>query len=154
VIFRKDNGTAELGQCCCGRLLWLGDEAESRVRIAFEAGTEYELDRNPVTLPWGQTVEAVLAVPKEATHGMAGAGVDTVHDPVCHMDIDPKTAAATSEYKGVTYYFCARGCKLDFDDDPEGVLKAEAEFDHSQPSEHMTMASSAVPKKPWWRFWA
>ena len=23
----------------------------------------------------------------------------TVHDPVCHMDIDPATAAGTSEYK-------------------------------------------------------
>jgi YHS domain-containing protein len=26
----------------------------------------------------------------------------TVHDPVCHMDIDPATAAGTSEYKGQT----------------------------------------------------
>ena len=35
----------------------------------------------------------------------------TVHDPVCHMDIDPATAAGTSEYKGQTYYFCSMGCK-------------------------------------------
>ena len=27
----------------------------------------------------------------------------TVHDPVCHMDIDPATAAGTSEYQGQTY---------------------------------------------------
>jgi YHS domain-containing protein len=76
---------------------------------------------------------------------------ETVHDPVCHMDIDPSTAAGTSEYEGVTYYFCGRGCKLDFDEDPAGVLKAEAEYDHSQPMEHM-MAGEA-PKKPWWKFW-
>ena len=57
----------------------------------------------------------------------------TVHDPVCHMDIDPTTAAGSSEYEGATYYFCSRGCKLDFDEDPAGVLKAEAEYDHSQP---------------------
>jgi YHS domain-containing protein len=31
----------------------------------------------------------------------------TVHDPVCGMDIDPVTAAGTSEYKGQTYYFCS-----------------------------------------------
>ena len=43
---------------------------------------------------------------------------DTVHDPVCHMDIDPKSAAGTSEHEGVTYYFCGRGCKMDFDEDP------------------------------------
>ena len=39
-------------------------------------------------------------------------------DPVCKMDVDEKTAAATSEYKGQTYYFCAVGCKKAFDADP------------------------------------
>ncbi|MEK7247701.1 MAG: YHS domain-containing protein [Chloroflexota bacterium] len=40
-------------------------------------------------------------------------------DPVCEMDIEPETAAATSEYKGRTYYFCAKGCKKEFDSSPE-----------------------------------
>jgi len=75
-----------------------------------------------------------------------------VHDPVCHMDIEPTAAAGTSEYKGQTYYFCAAGCKRDFDEDPEGVLKAEAEYDHSRAGEH-GMAGAAAAKKPWWRFW-
>jgi YHS domain-containing protein len=81
---------------------------------------------------------------------------DTTHDPVCHMDIDPKTAAGTSEYEGTTYYFCGRGCKMDFDEDPAGVLKAEAEYDHSQPSSPMmTMTpDEGQTKKPWWQFWA
>lgn len=39
----------------------------------------------------------------------------TAHDPVCHMDIDPATAAGTSEYKGQMYYFCSLGCKKSFD---------------------------------------
>jgi YHS domain-containing protein len=78
---------------------------------------------------------------------------DTVHDPVCHMDIDPGTAAGSSEYEGTTYYFCSRGCNLDFDEDPAGVLKAEAEHDHSRPSEHMMMETAAPAKKPWWKFW-
>jgi YHS domain-containing protein len=42
-----------------------------------------------------------------------------VTDPVCGMEIDPKTAAGMSEYKGQTYYFCSAGCKKDFDKDPE-----------------------------------
>lgn len=46
----------------------------------------------------------------------------TVHDPVCHMDIDPATAAGKSEYKGQTYYFCSLGCKKAFDEDPEKYL--------------------------------
>ena len=44
-------------------------------------------------------------------------------DPVCKMEVDPKTAAAKSEYKGQTYYFCAPGCKAAFDKDPEKYLK-------------------------------
>ncbi|HEY41816.1 MAG TPA: HAD-IC family P-type ATPase, partial [Dehalococcoidia bacterium] len=46
-------------------------------------------------------------------------------DPVCHMEVDESTAAATSEYKGKTYYFCAVGCKKAFDQDPEKYLAAE-----------------------------
>ena len=40
-------------------------------------------------------------------------------DPVCGMDVDEETAPARSEYKGKTYYFCAPGCKREFDKDPE-----------------------------------
>lgn len=42
-----------------------------------------------------------------------------VKDPVCGMDVDPKTAAAKSDYKGQTYYFCSKGCKATFDKNPE-----------------------------------
>ena len=48
----------------------------------------------------------------------------TVHDPVCHMDIDPNTAAGKSEYNGQTYYFCSLGCKKAFDENPEKYLQA------------------------------
>lgn len=40
-------------------------------------------------------------------------------DPVCKMDVDEKTAKIKSEYKGKTYYFCAPGCKKEFDANPE-----------------------------------
>ena len=43
-------------------------------------------------------------------------------DPVCGMLVDPKTAAGKSEYNGKTYYFCAPGCKKDFDKDPGKYL--------------------------------
>jgi len=42
-------------------------------------------------------------------------------DPVCGMDVNPEIASAkslTSDHDGDTYYFCGRGCKLDFDEDP------------------------------------
>ncbi len=41
-----------------------------------------------------------------------------VKDPVCGMDVDPKTAASKSEYQGQTYYFCSAGCKNAFDKEP------------------------------------
>ena len=44
-------------------------------------------------------------------------------DPVCGMDVDEASAAATSEYKGKTYYFCATSCKEKFDQFPEKYIK-------------------------------
>jgi Cu+-exporting ATPase len=41
-----------------------------------------------------------------------------VTDPVCKMTIDSGKAAATSEFKGQTIYFCAKGCKAKFDAAP------------------------------------
>jgi Cu+-exporting ATPase len=43
----------------------------------------------------------------------------TVKDPVCGMEIDPATAAASEEYGGTTYYFCAQGCHDSFVAEPE-----------------------------------
>lgn len=46
-------------------------------------------------------------------------------DPVCGMDVNPDLATATglrSEHDGTTYFFCGRGCKLDFDEDPGKYL--------------------------------
>jgi len=40
-------------------------------------------------------------------------------DPVCEMEIDEKTAAATSTYRGQTYFFCSKECKEQFDQEPE-----------------------------------
>jgi Cu+-exporting ATPase len=47
-----------------------------------------------------------------------------VNDPVCGMEVEVETTprALTTEYKGTTYYFCGRGCLLDFKDDPERIL--------------------------------
>jgi Cu+-exporting ATPase len=79
----------------------------------------------------------------------------TVHDVICHMDISVSEAAGRSDYEGRTYYFCAMGCKRDFDDDPEAALTAEAEYDHSAAMDNAmaTSGSGAPARKPWWKFW-
>jgi YHS domain-containing protein len=43
-------------------------------------------------------------------------------DPVCGMQVDPRTATWTAEHNGETYYFCGKGCMLDFRDEPERYL--------------------------------
>jgi Cu+-exporting ATPase len=51
-------------------------------------------------------------------------GVKTMAiDPVCNMEVDEKKAAATYEYRGKKYYFCAVGCKERFAKDPERFIK-------------------------------
>ena len=50
-----------------------------------------------------------------------------VKDLVCDMWVDPETAAAESEYKGKKYHFCAKGCKVAFDKDPEKYIQKEAQ---------------------------
>ena len=44
-------------------------------------------------------------------------------DPVCGMQVEEGPNAITAMYKGQTYYFCAPGCKLDFQRDPEKYLR-------------------------------
>ena len=56
--------------------------------------------------------------------------MEKVKDLVCGMMIDPQTAAATSEYRGQTYYFCARGCKVAFDRDPEKYISGQKDAEH------------------------
>ncbi len=49
-----------------------------------------------------------------------------VKDVVCGMTVDTETAPARSEYKGKVYYFCAQGCKVAFEKDPEKYVQAES----------------------------
>lgn len=49
-------------------------------------------------------------------------------DPVCGMTVDPEQARAAglvAEHAGTTYYFCGKGCLLEFRDGPEQFLDAD-----------------------------
>ena len=55
------------------------------------------------------------------------------NDPVCLMEVDTDNPpGGQSHYKGTDYYFCAPGCKVAFDRDPEHVLSGEGviQMDH------------------------
>ena len=57
-------------------------------------------------------------------------------DPVCHMEVDEKSAQWTSEFKGQTYYFCAPGCKASFDKDPVKYLVDGGGEEHDHHHHH------------------
>jgi len=121
--------------CCCGNVFAVGpnasaalpNTADRRERVAFDA-------------PWGGQLEAawklvvLAAAPTDnhdhdhdhgGHHGNGVAAPTSAIDPVCGMTVDIGTATTkelVTEHGGVTYYFCGRGCKLEFGDDPGRFL--------------------------------
>ena len=60
-------------------------------------------------------------------------------DPVCGMQVDPENAQFTAQHDGETYYFCSRGCMLDFQEDPERFLDPDytpAGMEHYSGGDH------------------
>ena len=45
-------------------------------------------------------------------------------DPVCGMRVDPENAAATTNFDGNTYFFCAEGCRKAFEEHPQKYLES------------------------------
>lgn len=43
-------------------------------------------------------------------------------DPVCGMEVSPKTAIEEFVYQGKSYYFCAGICREAFEADPEKYI--------------------------------
>ena len=128
LVYERESGPAELGQCCCGRLLWVGEKAEEVVGFFYEDGVDYRLDIGSVTLPWGEKARTALAVPasEAAKEGASSIAAEVaaqmermVSDPVCGMPLDPATTTLRSEFGGTTYYFCDEVCKTRFDSAPE-----------------------------------
>ncbi|HEY5649119.1 MAG TPA: YHS domain-containing protein [Nitrospiria bacterium] len=46
-------------------------------------------------------------------------------DPVCKMEVREDQAAAKTDFRGTTYYFCALGCKERFEQNPEQYLEKQ-----------------------------
>lgn len=135
VEYRQDMDLVEEG-CCCGNHFAVGRRAGASV--VPRAGFRAELQT--FAAPWGELIEAAWLV-GPSTHEAHRHGDGAVHahgdhaagstepakaiDPVCGMTVDPDVARANglhSTYMGTDYFFCGRGCKLDFKEDPERYL--------------------------------
>src|SRR3970282_1714500 len=64
-------------------------------------------------------------------------------DPVCNMTVEPENAAASTEYKGKTYYFCAELCRDRFVGAPEQYVGG-AEGRPSSQAAQLETAQSGV----------
>ena len=47
-----------------------------------------------------------------------GAASTTARDPVCGMQVDPKSAKFSAQYQGQTIFFCSQGCVTAFQGNP------------------------------------
>ena len=117
--------------CCCGNEFAVGPDAAAS--LADRPG--FHREQLALEAPWGETLQAAWVIgpsvhPPTEGHGHQGDAesahdASAVIDPVCGMTVDPETARAKglhSSLNGADYFFCGKGCKLEFDDDPEQYL--------------------------------
>ena len=69
--------------------------------------------------------------------GAVAGGQETV-DPVCGMTVTPAEAAASVQYDGRTYYFCAEACAERFRADPERFAGPHAGEEQAKPPEDLS----------------
>ncbi|MFM9877643.1 MAG: heavy metal translocating P-type ATPase [Rhodoglobus sp.] len=75
--------------------------ADSTTEVVVEIGNQQDEEDSPMT-----------------NHTEHNAESGLVTDPVCGMQIDPQTAAATRDHEGTAFHFCSEGCASKFDADP------------------------------------
>ena len=132
VTYRR-SGEQARSLCCCGNEFVVGPDAERSLqpRDGFVLETESRLSG------WGEPMTAAWlvgpSVHPEPTGSSAGHdhghdhGLDdeAALDPVCGMRVEPATAIEKGlhhRHEDVDYYFCGKGCYLDFGDAPDRYL--------------------------------
>lgn len=144
-------GAVATDGCCCGNRFAVGPHAETRLepRVGFRP-EHTDIDTpwgEPITAAWLIGPSVHVDAGSQAAghdhdhgheHGQAGgeghaghdpggreASSEAARDPVCGMRVDPEVARAADlhvVHEGVDHFFCAKGCKLDFIDDPGRYL--------------------------------
>lgn len=127
--------------CCCGNHFAVGPRAAA----SLSSRPEFHAESQTFNSPWGERLEAAWLI-GPSVHGPWEAGGEHEHtdghghgheqghfehgtaqavDPICGMTVEPDSARATglhSSYQGTDYFFCGKGCKLEFDEDPAHYL--------------------------------
>jgi len=99
-----------------GWFSWLFGGGKKEEQMKMGAGTH---QMKPASMPMSG-MQAGSGMHMQ--HSGSISGMKMAKDPVCGMEVNPEKAAATSNYQGTTYYFCAPGCKKAFDENPTKYL--------------------------------
>lgn len=51
-------------------------------------------------------------------------------DPICGMEVDPKTAAGKAEHDGIWFHFCSQNCLSTYSKDPHKYAHGPAGGHH------------------------
>lgn len=117
--------------CCCGNQFAVGPRAAA----SLVATPGFHAEAQSFDSPWGERLEAAWLVGPSVhgpvtshdhdheEHGTSAGG--PVIDPVCGMTVEPGAAQARAlhlTYGGTDYFFCGKGCRLEFEEDPERYL--------------------------------
>ena len=65
-------------------------------------------------------------------------------DPVCHMTVEEESAAASTEYQGKSYYFCAVSCRDRFVSAPEKYVGSAQGQPSSQSAQSQTARNGNI----------
>jgi YHS domain-containing protein len=105
--------------------------------LSLKSGYRQEVES--FKAPWGERLEAAWLVgpsvhgpgeehdhhhEHDGDHGSTASRSQAI-DLVCGMTVDAEAARAEglhAIYRDTDYFFCGKGCKLDFDEDPERYL--------------------------------
>lgn len=131
VTYQQGSVPAHEG-CCCGNQFAVGPRAGSTLTTV----PGFSSDVEGFVSPWGERLEAAWLVgpsvhgpasdhDHEAANDSAVSDHTMALDPVCGMTVEPEVARSKglqSRLGDRDYFFCGKGCKLEFDDDPERYL--------------------------------
>jgi YHS domain-containing protein len=119
--------------CCCGNHFAVGPQAAA----SLSPKTGFHPEVQAFEAPWGERLEAAWLVgpsvhgpDEEHAHDHVGGhdatdGGSQAIDPVCGMTVERDAVRAKglhSTYNATDYFFCGKGCKLEFDEDPGRYL--------------------------------
>lgn len=117
------------GQTVLGYLADRGVDREllDTVRVPVGLDLGHTGHREIAVAILAELVELRAAGKLTTAASVPAATVPDVVDPVCGMSVPADDEHRPYEYQGVTYWFCAAGCRRAFEKDPESFLTEESD---------------------------